>query len=158
MGVHEGVVGAEVGEPLPLVAGHLLYQRALAVHYLVVGERQDEVLVKGVDEGEGDLAVVVLTVDGVLGDVLQAVVHPAHVPLVAESQTTHRGRAADHRPGCGFFCDGGGARMVPEDELVRALEECHGLEVLVAAVHVGDPLTGLARVVEVEHRGHGVDP
>ena len=41
---------------------------------------------------------------------------------------------------------------------VDLLEEGHRLEVLAPAVDVGDPLARLARVVEVEHRGHGVDP
>ena len=48
--------------------------------------------------------------------------------------------------------------MLAVAELVEPLEEVDRLEVLVAAEHVGDPLAGLARVVEVEHRGDGVDP
>ena len=48
--------------------------------------------------------------------------------------------------------------MLAVAELVELLEEVDRLEVLVAAVDVGDPLAGLPRVVEVEHRGHGVDP
>jgi len=42
-------------------------------------------------------------------------------------------------------------------ELVQALDEVDRFEVLVAAVHVGHPVAGLARVVQVEHRGDGVD-
>ncbi len=41
--------------------------------------------------------------------------------------------------------------------LVELLDERDRLEVLATAVLVGDPLAGLARVVEVQHRGHGVD-
>ena len=43
-------------------------------------------------------------------------------------------------------------------ELVESFEEVDCLEVLVAAELVGDPLAGLARIVEIEHRGDGVDP
>ena len=43
-------------------------------------------------------------------------------------------------------------------ELVQPLEEVDRLEVLVAAEDVRDPFAGLARVVEVEHRGDRVDP
>ena len=53
VGVGEAVVGAEVGELAPLVAAHLVYEGALAVDHLVVGERQHEVFVEGVDEREG---------------------------------------------------------------------------------------------------------
>ena len=47
--------------------------------------------------------------------------------------------------------------MLAVAELVEPLEEVDRLEVLVAAEDVGDPFAGLARVVEVEHRGDGVD-
>ena len=43
---HEAEIGAQVGELLPAVARHLAEQRALAVHHLVVAERQHEILVK----------------------------------------------------------------------------------------------------------------
>ncbi len=42
--------------------------------------------------------------------------------------------------------------------LVGPLQHLDGLEVLVAAVLVRHPLPGFAGVVEVEHRGDGVDP
>ena len=42
-------------------------------------------------------------------------------------------------------------------EFIESFEELDRLEVLVAAVDVGDPLPGFARVVEIDHRGHGVD-
>ena len=44
-------------------------------------------------------AVVMPAVDWVLGDVVQGVVHPPHVPLVAEPQPAPVDRARDHRPG-----------------------------------------------------------
>jgi hypothetical protein len=36
---HKGEVGAQVGQALPAIAGHLAEERALAVHDLVVAER-----------------------------------------------------------------------------------------------------------------------
>src|SRR3989442_8895988 len=39
---HIAVQQPEVGELLPFVTGHLPQQRALAVHYFVVGERRSE--------------------------------------------------------------------------------------------------------------------
>ena len=49
LGVLVAVEQPQVGELLPVVAGHLAEQRALAVDHLVVGERQHEVLGEGVD-------------------------------------------------------------------------------------------------------------
>jgi hypothetical protein len=56
---HEAVVGPQVGELLPAVAGHARQQRTLAVHDLVVRDRKHEVFAESVDEAEGDLAMVV---------------------------------------------------------------------------------------------------
>ena len=36
MGKHEGVIGAQIGEALPVVAGHAAQNRAFAVHDLVM--------------------------------------------------------------------------------------------------------------------------
>ena len=61
-------------------------------------------------------------------------------------------------PGRRLLGDGEHAGDVAVHDRVHLLQEGDGLEVLAAAVAVGDPLAVLARVVEVEHRGHGVDP
>ena len=39
------------------------------------------------------------------------------------------------------------------DDLVELLEEAHCLKVLVSSILIGDPLTGLSRVIEVHHGG-----
>ena len=48
--------------------------------------------------------------------------------------------------------------MVVTDGDVELLQQLDRLEVLATAVTVRQPLTRLAAVVEVEHRGHRVDP
>ena len=107
---HVGQEGARVGELLPLVARHLVQQRALAVHHLVVRDGQHEVLVKGVQQAEGDVVVVVLAVDRVLAEVVQHVVHPAHVPLHGEAQAVQVDGLGDAREGGGLLGHGEGAR------------------------------------------------
>ena len=153
---HEREVGAQVGQLLPPVARHLAQQRPLAVDDLVVADRQDVVLRERVDQGEGHLAVVVAAVERVLGDVVEGVVHPAHVPLEAEAEAALAGRSGDHGPRRRLLGDRDDARDALVDGGVHLLEELHGLQVLPAAVDVGRPLAGLAGVVEVEHRGHAV--
>jgi hypothetical protein len=44
MAPHEPVIGAQVGEFLIPVPRHLAQHRALAMHHLVMADRQDEVL------------------------------------------------------------------------------------------------------------------
>ena len=146
----------QVGEALPVVARHLAEQRALAVHHLVVRERQHEVLAEGVDEREGQLAVVPAAVHRVVVHVLQGVVHPAHVPLQAEAEATEIGRPRHHRPGGRFLGDQLHVGVLAVGQFVELAQEADRLQVLAAAVAVGDPLAFLARVVEVEHRRDAV--
>ncbi len=154
---HPAVEGAEVGELLPAVAGHLGEQGALAVDHLVVREGEHEVLAERVVQPEGEVVVVVAPVHRVLGEVAEGVVHPAHVPLEAEPEAAAVDRAGHARPGGGLLGDRQHTGVVGVDLDVDLAQQRHRLEVLAAAVHVGEPLAGLARVVEVEHRGHGVD-
>src|SRR3546814_7829794 len=62
---HEREVGTQVGEALPAVARHLPEQRTLAVHDLVMGQRQHEVLAERIEHSEGQPILVVAAMDGV---------------------------------------------------------------------------------------------
>src|SRR5262249_36529841 len=72
------------------IARHAPENRTLAVHNLVMGERQDEVLEERVMQAEKDLAVMMLAVDRIFADVFERIVHPSHVPLVAKPETALR--------------------------------------------------------------------
>ena len=144
-------------QALPLVAGHLRDQRSLAVHDLVVRQGQHVVLGEGVHQGEGELAVVPAAVDRVLAQVAQGVVHPAHVPLHAVAEATARGRGGHAGPCRGLLGDHDDAGVTTVRGRVGFLDELDGLQVLAATVLVGAPLAVLARVVQVQHRGNGVD-
>ena len=92
-----------------------------------------------------------------LGDVVERVVHPAHVPLEREAEPSAVGRPGDARPGRRLLRDHRDAGVRAVDDRVQLPQERRRLEVLPAAVAVRHPLAGLARVVEVEHRRDGVD-
>ena len=157
LAVHVAVERAQVRELLPPGARHLPQERSLAVHHLVVRQREHEVLVPGVEHPERDPTVVPLAMDGLLRHVLEGVVHPAHVPLEPESEPAHVERSGDHRPRGGLLRDGLHVRVLSEDGFVEVAKEADGLEVLPPTELVGDPLPLLARVVQVQHRRHGVD-
>ena len=125
---------------------------------LVVAERQDEVLGERVHEAERQLVVVVGAVDRILGEVLQGVVHPAHVPLEAEAEPAEVGRARDAGPRGRLLGRRDHARLLGVQQLVGLLQERDRVEVLATAERVRHPLAGLPRVVEVQHRGDRVDP
>ena len=81
VGEHVAIEGAEAGGLIPVVARHAFPQRALAVDYFVVAKRQYVALGVGIDHGEGELAMVIGTVNGLVLEVLQGVIHPAHIPF-----------------------------------------------------------------------------
>src|SRR5262245_6765198 len=83
---HEAVIGAQIGKSLPRIARHATENRALAVHDLVVRQRQDEVLGEGVVQPELDLAVMIAAIDRIFADIVEGVVHPPHIPFVAEAK------------------------------------------------------------------------
>ena len=94
-GPHVGVEGSQGRELLPVVTGDLVDHGSLAVHDLVMADRQDEVLRVLVHHGEGHLAVVILTMERIELHVAQGVVHPTHVPLEPESQAAVIDRLGD---------------------------------------------------------------
>ena len=65
-------------------------------------------------------------------------------------------RPRDARPCRRLLRHGQHVRMLPMYDRVKVFEEGDGFEVLVSAVPVRNPFPGLARVVEVDHRGDGV--
>ena len=157
MHIQEPEQQTQRGPLLPRIAGHAAQQRPLAVHHLVVRQRQHEPLGVGVQHRERQLAVVPAAMHRIARDVFEHVVHPAHVPLEREPQAAliHGPRHAG--PDGGFFRARDDAGMFAPEHTVQVLQEGHGLEVLAPALAVGNPLARRARIVEVEHRGHGID-
>ena len=153
---HPGEEHPAVCEFLPVVAGHFVDQRAFAMNDLVVAEHENEMLVKGIEHREGDLALVESAVNRILADVAQAVVHPAHGPLEAESQPAGVGGTRDSWPGGGLLGDHGHARESLIANLIAAFQKTDRVEVFPPAKAVRNPLAGFARVIEVKHRRHGI--
>ncbi len=158
MAKHESQKSAQVGEFLPKIAGHLVQQGALAVHHLVMAQDQDEILMKSIEQSKSDHVVVIFAIDGIFGKIGQKIVHPTHIPFEIESKPTEVGGFGNARPGGRFFGDHHHPGIIAENQLVQAFEEIDCLEVFAAAVLVGNPLPCFARVIEVDHGSHGIDP
>ena len=155
-GEHESEISPKVREFLPAVSRHFGEQRAFAMHDLIMGERKHEVLVERIEHAERQAVVMVFPMDRILRHVSQRVVHPAHVPLVAKSQTAEMGGARNHRP-CGrFLRNRHSARIFAIDHRVERAQEIYCLQVLGAAVNIRNPLAFLAAVIPIEHGSHGI--
>ena len=157
IGPHPPEERTKAGELLPLVAGHLVDERALAVDDLVVRDRQREPLGERIQQTERELAMMPAPMYGIVGEVAQRVVHPTHVPLVGEAEATVMHGVGHLRPRGRFLGDREHAMVLTVHDAVEVAQEGDGGEVLAPAVLVRHPLSRLARVVEVEHRGDSVD-
>ena len=149
LGEHIGEEQPQVSEFLPFVARHFADQRTFSVHHLVMAQRQHEILVERIEHAKGQLVVVVLAVDGVLLEIGERVVHPAHVPLQAEPQASQMRGPRNHGVGGGLFGEGLDVWVLPVGFEVEAAQEIDGLQILAPAEFVRNPLARIARVVEV---------
>ena len=82
---------------------HLPNHGTFAVDHLVVGEYQHEILAVGVEHGESQLSVVIFAEIGVAAHIAGKIVHPAHIPLKVESQSSVLRLSGNLRPGCGLL-------------------------------------------------------
>ena len=57
-----------------------------------------------------------------------------------------------------LFGDHGDPGEAIVDDAVQVLHELDRLEILLAAIGIGEPLPLLAGIIEIEHRGHRIDP
>src|SRR6202166_1056306 len=103
MAEHEPVQEPQICECLPLIARHFTQHGTLPVDDLIVRERQDEILSEGINQAKCDLAMLVTSEHWILRQVVQHVMHPAHIPLEAESQSSNVRGPRDLRPGSRFF-------------------------------------------------------
>ncbi len=125
--------------------------------HFVVGEGKNEVLVERIQHSEREVVLVMRPVHRIAREVLQGVVHPAHVPLEPEAEAAEVGGARDPGPGGGLLGNRERSRVAPVGRPVEVAQELDGLEMFVPAVVVGEPLTVLARVVEIQHRSDCID-
>ena len=148
---------AQAGKLAPPVARHAADERALAVHDLVVAQRANKVLGKGVHDGEREQAVVAGAPRKIGLHVVQGIVHPAHVPLVVEAQAAVLRRVGHEWPRGGLLGHHHYVGVVRLYSAVDLTDKCAGVQILLGTVLVELLLTGIVNAkVEVQHAGHAV--
>ena len=154
MHVHVQVEDAGLGELVPVVAVHLVEDRGLAVHVLVVRQRQQVALVWEVHHRERELVVVVLALVRRLLKEVERIVHPPHVPLVVKAQAALLRALGGTGVVGGILGSQDAAGMHELEPAVHACDKGHVLVVDTAcrvAHPVDDAADGIhAQAVEVE--------
>src|SRR5690242_14102239 len=116
-----------------------------------MAKHKNEIFLERVQQRKRDVTVVIAPVNRIDAHVMQEIVHPTHVPFEPEPKAAKVGRTGDARPCGGFLsdCDDAGETLVTD--FVESFKKKDRVEILAAAIDVGDPLTGLSRVIEVKH-------
>ena len=154
---HEGVIGPEVGELLPVVAGHAAEDRAFAVHHFVVRQRQHKIFVKGIDETKGQIVLMMTAVHRIASHIGERVMHPAHIPFVLKAQPAVGDRSRDLRPRGGFLGHDHRPGAAGGDLCIGFANEGDGIEIFAPAVFIGYPLALAAAVIEIQHGGDSIN-
>src|SRR5690625_435684 len=95
--------------------------------------------------------------DWVAGKIRKGVVHPAHVPFAAETDSSEIGRTGNAWPGGRFFGVSLNIGIASIDFGVEAFEKFDRFQIFASAKFVWDPFALFSRIIEIKHRGDGVD-
>jgi len=128
------------------------------MYHFIMGERQHEVFCKTIEQPKGELIMMETSMDRISLHIAQHVMHPAHIPLHAEAQTTQPAGACHLRPGCRFFCDDHRAGIFNMGQMIKFTEKVDGFKVFSAAVFIWQPFTFLSGIVQIKHGSYGIYP
>ena len=126
------------------------------MNHFIVRERQNEILVVMIKHREGEVVLMILPINRVAPEVIERVVHPAHVPLEGETKPAKIRRARDQRPGGGFLRHRDHAGTLGVHQMIELAKKFDRFQVFAPAVLIWNPLSFLAGIVEVKHRRHRV--
>ena len=97
------------------------------MNHLIMGQGQNKVFVKGIEQCKSEIVHVIVPVDRVLGHKAKHVVHPAHVPFKHKAQATKMDRAGDTGPGSGLLGYGHNPGKKLINLGVKSLDKINGL-------------------------------
>ena len=87
MHYHMSQCQTQVGKFIPPLSRHLTQQRTFSVHHLIMRKLQHKFLTVRIDHAECQLSMMMGTEIGIIFDIFQIVIHPAHIPFIGESQS-----------------------------------------------------------------------
>ena len=83
---HVEIHETKVRELSPVIARHLIDEALLTVYNFVVGKTQNEVLGERIHHREAELVVMPFSRVGIGLEIIESIVHPAHVPLMRKPE------------------------------------------------------------------------
>ena len=146
---HIGVIRAQIGEFLPVVAVHFVNQGAFAMNHFIVRQRQHKMLAVGIHLVESQLVVVVFAEYRIEAEIVQRVVHEAQIPFEIKAQPTVHQMLRHFRERGGFFSDHQRRWHALVNDLIEFFDKGNGFDVVAATLLIRLPLAFRARIVQV---------
>ena len=131
---HVRVQGPGLRKLLFIIAGHLLNDRRLSMHHFIVRQRKQIVFIIKILHGEGELMIILRTIRRIRPEIVQRIVHPAHVPLIVEPESALRNRLRYPRIGGGILRDEHNLRMALLKSVVHTADKFDGIRVHTASL------------------------
>ena len=145
------------GELLPIIARHLADQGTFPMDHLIMGQRQYKILRKSIHQRKCKLILVPFPIDGIQADIIQHIIHPAHIPLIVEAHATGIDRFGYKRPGSGLLRNHQCLRMILEYRFIELLDELHGFQIATIPIFIRLPIAILPGIIQIKHIGHRID-
>ena len=123
---HIAIKCAQPRKLLLVVARHFVDEAAFAMHHLVVGQGQNIIFRKSIGQAKCNISMIVFSEKRIQGNVVEHVIHPAHVPFKIEPQASHVDWLRHHRPCRRFLRDHKRAGMLLKNRLVQLLKKVDG--------------------------------
>ena len=154
MGIHIQVEGSCLGQLVMVRAKHLLQDGISAVNHLVMGKGQHKPVVVVIPHGEGQLVIHGSALIRGRTEIMQRIIHPAHIPLIVEAKTAFPYGLGDTGKGAGILRSQNNAGVHIFQSLVHSLQECHRIVVhapVGISLPVNRPADGIhAQAVKME--------
>src|ERR1700747_1652974 len=84
--------------------------------------------------------------------------HPAHIPLETESQSSNVRRPGDLRPSSRFFRDHHDIGKCGINMLIQLSQDVNRFYVFFSAVAIWYPLSFASSIIEIKHGSHSINP
>ena len=82
---HKEIGRLKIPELLFPASRHFLNHGTLQMHYLVMGQHQDELLRIGITHPESQLVMMIVSIHGIFLHIAEEIMHPSHIPFKVEA-------------------------------------------------------------------------
>ena len=124
------------------------------MYHFIMRQHKNIIFTLVVTHCKGHLIVVVLTEKRIQLHIIEEIMHPAHIPLIAEIKSIILYRTGHLRPCCRFLRNHHCSRISSENDRINMFEKLNGLQIFISAIFVCHPLSILLSVIQIKHGGH----